>query len=85
MFRDSLPQWLDNMLLPERIQQIDARMDPALRLKFLPQHGHFLTLMANGGGQVHVSLQAYIMHSSHGEKTVEKIKNQVQGEICRTN
>ena len=75
------------MLLPERIQQIDARMDPALRLKFLPQHGHFLidiTLMANGGGQVHVSLQAY-MHSSHGEKTVEKIKNQVQGEICRTN
>jgi hypothetical protein len=80
-------QWMDDELLPERIQQIVANMDPALRFKFLPPQGHFLmdiTLTANVGGQVHVSLQAY-MHSTHGKKTVEKIKNQMQGEICRTN
>jgi hypothetical protein len=80
-------QCVDDKLLPDRIQQIVARMDPALRFKFLPPQGHFLidiTLAANGGGgQVHESLQAY-MHSTHGEQTVEKIKHQVQREICRT-
>jgi hypothetical protein len=84
---EPLAQWVDDKFLPEQIQQIVARMDPGLRLELLPPQGHFLVdviLTASGGGKVDASLQAF-MHSTHGKKTVEKIKNQLQGEICRTN
>lgn len=90
--------WADEQLLPEQIQTALAQMDPAIFLKFLPPQGHFLIdckLMTVDVEQrqqqqqqqqaaVHVSMEAF-MHSTHGRKAVEKIKNQVQGEICRTN
>jgi hypothetical protein len=39
---EPLAQWADDKLLPERVQHIVARMDPALRVKLLPPQGHFL-------------------------------------------
>jgi 23S rRNA A1618 N6-methylase RlmF len=84
-----LAQWVigNDKLLPEQIQTVVEQMDPAIRLKFLPPQGHFLiaiTLLVDGQEAVHASMEAFV-HSTHGRKVVEKIKNQLQGEICRTN
>lgn len=59
---------------------------------FLPQQGHHFLIRATlqaavhgaGDSTVRVEME-YYRHSSRGMKAIEKIRNSIQGEICRTN
>ena len=84
----------NNETMPERLFDSITRDWDANR--FLPKEGHFLVeaaIVLNESQQadrdksntsISVSLDCY-RHSSRGNKAVEKIRSQLQGEICRTN
>ena len=73
--------------LPDRIfDGIDCSWDAN---KFLPVDGHFLvevtvTNCTDRRSFVSVRLDCY-RHSNRGAKAVEKIRSQLQGEVCRSN
>jgi 23S rRNA A1618 N6-methylase RlmF len=74
--------------LPSSMQAVVATLDPSKRLQLLPPQGSALldvTLEEQDGGEsFNVHVQAYC-HCIASKKSVETIKLQMQGEICRTN
>jgi hypothetical protein len=55
--------------------------------QFLPDVGHFViqvTVQVTSSSAVSVHLACY-RHSSRGLKAIEKIRNSIEGEVCRTN
>jgi len=81
------PEHSSEYSLPPRVETLLSQMDPALRHRFLPIEGRFLldvTVALSGSNQVQVHIEAY-QHSHSGKKVVERIKLQLQNEICRTN
>lgn len=80
--------WKEDQALPERIKIILHQQDAAVRMDFLPVEGHFLmdvTVFATPEtSAVQVRAEAY-QHSVYGKKVIEKIKSQLESEVCRTN
>lgn len=81
------PPWKGDEALPHRIQIAVQELHPSVRMEFLPSEGHILvdvSVIAATSTGVHVQVEAY-HHSVHGRKVIEKIKSQLEGEVCRTN
>jgi 23S rRNA A1618 N6-methylase RlmF len=81
--RDS---WNEDDAFPAVIQRALGLLDPDRRMQLLPPQGHFLldvTLTPQGLTVVQVQVTVY-QHSAYGKKAVDKIKSQLQAEICRT-
>lgn len=80
------PVWNDDATFPVEIQRALALFDSDCRMQLLPEQGHFLvdvTVTTRDACSV-VQVQVY-QHSAFGKKAVDKIKSQLQGEVCRTN
>lgn len=69
--------------LPEPFQSL---LSLDRRNQFLPPEGHFVldVRMQGQTARVKLGLEAFC-HSSYGKEIVDKIKLQLEGEICRTN
>jgi hypothetical protein len=68
------PPWKGDDALPENLQhilmQVDSNMDIVVEV-------------SSAAAPPAVQVQAY-QHSAHGRKVVEKVKSQLEGEVCRT-
>ena len=80
--------WFGDDTLPHRLQQIlKDHVSPEQRRGFLPQEGHFLievSIRTINERSVTVTAHAF-SHTRYGKMTVEKLKQQMEGEVCRTN
>lgn len=80
--------WFGDDTLPHRLQQIlKDHVSPEQRSSFLPQEGHFqveISIRTISERTVVVTAQAF-SHTRYGKMTVEKLKQQMEGEVCRTN
>jgi len=78
--------------LPEHVRSLLSRISAAERIQyFLPPEGHFIVdaaicavSTASGPGRAEIRVECY-WHSEYGRKILEKMKSQMEGEICRTN
>ena len=72
--------------LPERLRQILSASGP-VRSNFLPVEGHFqisVSMASTTDHNVKVAASSF-SHTRHGKLTVDRIRQQIQGEVCRTN
>jgi hypothetical protein len=82
--------WMGDETLPDALKCCLLQLNTTDRLSFLPSNcGHYLLDVALSVGKcdqeymVHVEIDSY-RHSIYGQKRVEKIKRQLEQEICRT-
>jgi 23S rRNA A1618 N6-methylase RlmF len=78
--------WNHDGDFPAVIQRALGLLDSDRRMQLLPEQGHFLldvTLTPQALTVVQVQVAVY-QHSAHGRKATEKIKSQLQSEVCRT-
>lgn len=80
--------WFGDDALPQRLQQfLRDHGSPEQRRILLPIEGHFqieVSIRLINDHSVAVTAQAF-SHTRYGKLTVEKLKQQMEGEICRTN
>ncbi|GAX14265.1 methyltransferase [Fistulifera solaris] len=80
--------WFGDDTLPPRLQQIvHDHFSPEQRRSLLPFEGHFqieVSIRCISERSVAVTAQAF-SHTRYGRMTVEKLKQQMEGEICQTN
>jgi hypothetical protein len=78
--------WNHDGDFPAVVQRALGLIDSDRRMQLLPEQGHFLldvTLTPQALTVVQVQVAVY-QHSAHGRKATEKIKSQLQSEVCRT-
>jgi 23S rRNA A1618 N6-methylase RlmF len=78
--------WTHDGDFPAVIQRALGLLDSDRRMQLLPEQGHFLldvTLTPKALTVVQVQVAVY-QHSAHGRKATDKIKSQLQAEVCRT-
>jgi 23S rRNA (adenine1618-N6)-methyltransferase len=80
--------WFGDDVLPHRLQHmLHDHISPEQRRSLLPLEGHFqieVSIQCISEGSIAVAAQAF-SHTRYGKMTVEKLKQQMEGEICQTN
>ena len=78
-------EW-DERKLPSAVLQV-LRTRNISFMDFLPQEGHFvidISIRRQSEKSATIGMKGYL-HSEYGKRTFEKIKSQLQPEVCRTN
>lgn len=76
---------LDESRFPDSIRRVLNLCPEQRRMDFLPVEGHFLVdvLLTTEGNHVRLEIEAF-RHSNWGKRVLDKIKSQLEGDICRT-